>query len=573
MNTNNSTRFKNLVRALLRYATSKEWIRSNLLQLSRAGLLPECLWRRLPVDYTFTVTLSDGVSFMYCSVPYDTIGRAPYWKGLTFWEADTIPVFYQLAKRARIVLDIGANTGFYSLLTCAANPVAEVFSFEPVPKVFSRLEINIAANGFQNRCHANEIAVSNSVGQVEFCELEGDVPTASSLEVNGYRGNKGKVIKVSVTTIDAFDLPAEFVDLVKIDVETFEEAVLEGMTSLLEKHPPNMIVECNYDGPFHAVENILRRYGYTFFHLTAGGPKMMEHICPDPKGKFLNFLCLPPGNSINVFEKKERFSMRTSEQLRSHYQIERELADKLRKAPAIERPKLYSQLYDELFRRVPELVNHDQDTVIERIKREIRPLRGWLNQDTVFLEIGPGNCRMSVEVARLVKKVIAIDVSSEITKHSETPDNFSLVLSNGSSIPVPENSIDVAYSNQLMEHLHPDDAMQQLNNIYRALAPGGIYLCLTPNRLSGPHDISKYFDEVATGFHLHEYTNIELVDVFYKSGFSNIVVYMGFKGHYIACPLFFVKFLEEVLARLPHSLRNKARGTPLNNIFLSGKKK
>ena len=73
--------------------------------------------------------------------------------------------------------------------------------------------------------------------------------------------------------------------------------------------------------------------------------------------------------------------------------------------------------------------------------------------------------------------------------------------------------------------------MKQLKNIYQALAPGGSYLCFTPNRLSGPHDISKYFDEVATGFHLREYTNTELVAIFKKTGFSEIMVYMGFKGY------------------------------------------
>ena len=300
MKSYNSTRFKNLVRALLRFVTSKEWIWSSLLRVSRAGLLPEGLWRRFPVDCTFPVMLPDGVFFRYCSIPSDTIGRALYWKGLTWWEAETISVFYRLAKNARTVLDIGANTGFYSLLACAANPAAEVFSFEPVPKVFSCLVNNLAANGYQSRCHAVAAAVSNIAGQVDFCELEGGVPTASSLEVNGYRGNKGKVIKVNAVTIDSLNLPAELVDLVKIDVETFEDVVLQGMTALLDKHLPNMFVECNYDGPFQAVENILRRYGYAFYHLTAKGPKIMEHIVPDPKGEFLNFLCLPRGNSIDM---------------------------------------------------------------------------------------------------------------------------------------------------------------------------------------------------------------------------------------------------------------------------------
>lgn len=270
--------------------------------------------------------------------------------------------------------------------------------------------------------------------------------------------------------------------------------------------------------------------------------------------------------------KSERFSMYTLEQIKIRYQIERELADRLRNASVIERPKLYSSLYDELFQTFPELVSVNESTSLERIRREMKPLRKWLHLDTVFMEIGPGDCKVVIEVAKSVKKVIAIDVSGEITKHIEIPGNFTLILSDGSSIPVPENSINVAYSNQLMEHLHPDDAIKQLKNIYQALIPGGIYLCLTPNRLSGPHDISKYFDEVATGFHLREYTNIELIDLFKKSGFSDITVYMGFKGYFFVSPFFLVKFLEQILVRLPHPLRKKVRATPLNCIFITGRK-
>ena len=117
---------------------------------------------------------------------------------------------------------------------------------------------------------------------------------------------------------------------------------------------------------------------------------------------------------------------------------------------------------------------------------------------------------MSLEMARLVKQVYAIDVSKEMTKGLVFPANFHLILSDGIGIPVPANSIDVAYSNNLVEHLHPDDAVEQLRNIHQALAPGGVYICVTPNRLKGPHDVSKYFDTVATGFHLKEYTVSEL---------------------------------------------------------------
>ena len=66
---------------------------------------------------------------------------------------------------------------------------------------------------------------------------------------------------------------------------------------------------------------------------------------------------------------------------------------------------------------------------------------------------------------------------------ADTTTNFELIISDGISIPVPAGSIDFAYSNQLMEHLHPDDAESQLENVFTALRPGGAYLCITPNRL------------------------------------------------------------------------------------------
>jgi len=60
------------------------------------------------------------------------------------------------------------------------------------------------------------------------------------------------------------------------------------------------------------------------------------------------------------------------------------------------------------------------------------------------------------------------------------PANFTLIISDGCSIPAQRNSVDVAYSNQLMEHLHPDDALEQVHNVLDVLKPGGVYICITP---------------------------------------------------------------------------------------------
>lgn len=247
--------------------------------------------------------------------------------------------------------------------------------------------------------------------------------------------------------------------------------------------------------------------------------------------------------SIKIPKKESR----TIEQIKEHYTIEKELAHRIQNSTKEERKHLYTEVYDELYRKVP---HHPQltrkaspETTTWIVNQRMQLLQRFLTPETVYLEVGPGDCSLSIAVAKQVKKVYAADVSTEITKQNDLPENFEFILSDGCSIPVPENSVDVAYSHQLMEHLHPDDALEQLQNIYQALKPGGIYICITPNRLSGPHDVSRYFDEVATGFHLKEYTVTELNDLFHAVGFSQVNWVKNSSKIHLEIPLFF--FLEQ----------------------------
>jgi SAM-dependent methyltransferase len=233
-------------------------------------------------------------------------------------------------------------------------------------------------------------------------------------------------------------------------------------------------------------------------------------------------------------------SQRSPEQIREQYEVEKALAARLRGGTADERKQLYGKLYDEMYQRLP---HHPQLTrkvsaeeTESTISGQLRFLSRFIGNDTTYLEVGPGDCALTLEVARHVRKAIGVDVSAEVTASDHRRSNFELKLSDGTSIPVPAGSIDVAYSNQLMEHLHPDDARTQLVNLSRALKVGGLYVCVTPNRLTGPHDISLGFDAVATGFHLREYTNAELVDLFRECGFGPVKIYNSIRGRTFRVP-------------------------------------
>ena len=258
---------------------------------------------------------------------------------------------------------------------------------------------------------------------------------------------------------------------------------------------------------------------------------------------------------------------RTLERLRSHYEIEKELANRLRNSTRGERQSLYTSLYNELFRRVPDhpqlTRKHSQQEIQKRITDQMKFIKPFLGKNDTFMEIGAGDCTFTIEVARFVNKVYAIDVSDELTRNLCKPDNLYFIMSDGTTIPVTQSSVNIAYSNQLMEHLHPDDALEQLKNTYNSLVSGGMYICITPSKLSGPHDISKYFDKVATGFHLKEYTNYELSKLFKEVGFHKIRVYPRIDKRYVGLPVLPLFLMELFLDNIPHKFaRSIANKTP-----------
>jgi SAM-dependent methyltransferase len=126
-------------------------------------------------------------------------------------------------------------------------------------------------------------------------------------------------------------------------------------------------------------------------------------------------------------------------------------------------------------------------------------------------------------VAPKVRNVWAIDVSDRVIRNEEGwPENFHFLEFDGFTIPLPDNSVDVAFSSQVMEHQMRVDAEEQITDLCRVLRPGGVLVCVTPNRLTGPHDISRHFDLEPSGFHLWEYTTGELTDMLRRAGFGEV---------------------------------------------------
>ena len=249
------------------------------------------------------------------------------------------------------------------------------------------------------------------------------------------------------------------------------------------------------------------------------------------------------------------------EEHRHHYEVERRLADRLRRASRPDRLRLYADVYETLFREVPE---HPQlagkrgsAERLQLVQVRLNLLGRLLTPESTFLEVGAGDCKLSIAVASRVANVVAVDVSETIAATQDQPENFRLAISDGVNIPVPEGSIDVAFSDQLIEHLHPEDAREHLENVYRSLSAGGCYLCITPNRLCGPADVSKYFSNTAEGLHLKEYTFRELGRLFRRAGFPRVRARTSIGGLFpdaLLIPILPLAALETLLEALPWRL-------------------
>ena len=162
------------------------------------------------------------------------------------------------------MLDVGANTGIFSLLAGAVNPMSQVVAFEPLPRLCDAVRANVHLNGWPHRVRVLAEAVSNRVGTGPFHVRRADVPTSASLNEGGFRGLDGDIISVPATRLDATlgsDMP---VDLVKVDVEGFEDRVLKGMFGILSRWRPATVVECNPHGPHRDVKQILGDELYVF---------------------------------------------------------------------------------------------------------------------------------------------------------------------------------------------------------------------------------------------------------------------------------------------------------------------
>jgi SAM-dependent methyltransferase len=252
---------------------------------------------------------------------------------------------------------------------------------------------------------------------------------------------------------------------------------------------------------------------------------------------------------------------RTWQQLRHHYEVEQVLATRLKNAPREARPHIYATMYHELFAQVPDhprLTRREDPLAIQkRDGRAFKLIRHVIHPGTVFLEFGPGDCRFAFKVCKHVKKVYAVDISPQTGEFASIPANFEFIIYDGYHLSIPDHSVDIVFSDQLIEHLHPEDVYLHFQIIRKILKQGGRYIFATPHRFSGPHDISRFFSDEANGFHLKEWTYGELVQLLKECGYSQCRFYRFAMNYPFRMPKFLILSLEKIARPLRKEVRSK----------------
>ena len=155
-------------------------------------------------------------------------------------------VLEKYLKKGHIVLDIGANIGFYSMLARSiVGPKGKIYSFEASKDNADLIEKSIQENSFENIMVVNA-AISNSVG-TGFLYVSPYYNSEHSLFNYHYSSGKSndKRIPVRLETVDNFlknNVHDLSVDLIKMDIEGSESKALDGMTQTINSNDNLILV-------------------------------------------------------------------------------------------------------------------------------------------------------------------------------------------------------------------------------------------------------------------------------------------------------------------------------------------
>lgn len=255
------------------------------------GAIPTRYLVRIPIVGKVPVQYPNLEQFVMVADGRDSISSSIYWQGIESYEIDETKVYLAMLNQAQVVFDIGANVGLYSLLAASHSKPQHIYTFEPMPTIANVLRRNMLANQF-DQVSIHEIALTDSNGEITFhIPIQPTYPMGSSTNEN-FRANT-KAITVQAMTLDTFveQHNIDKIDLMKVDTESTEPAVLRGATHVINRDHPFIVCEILLEEPRQAISDFFADKDYHVYRIEHGGMRHLEHIEIDEDAT--NFLFVP----------------------------------------------------------------------------------------------------------------------------------------------------------------------------------------------------------------------------------------------------------------------------------------
>ena len=179
-----------------------------------------------------------------------------------------------------VVYDIGANVGVYSLSLAIESAERTIVAFEPSPTVFDQLSKNVALNELEEQITLFQVGLGDTSGSQPFY-------TSSYTELSSFRSESATRWEARIATTEPVEIVRldEFVDshippdVLKIDVEGTEAAVLRGAAETLTQHRPVVFVELHEDGLGPEMPEICREVLLSYEYEITERPEYEYWVC------------------------------------------------------------------------------------------------------------------------------------------------------------------------------------------------------------------------------------------------------------------------------------------------------
>ncbi len=235
----------------------------------------------------------------------DPVSRSLWWGGWKGYECPFPDLFAACSLESRLVLDIGAFSGLYSLIAATCSPGAKIYAFEPYPPARRLLEANVHRNRLENRITVVPVALSDHAGSATLFvppTTTALLESASSLNNQLYSQPIDRV-EVPVITLASFLQERDIgsVDLVKMDVETHEPEVLLGASQLFRRCRPVVFLEILASANIAELDAIRAGVDYIDGLLVEGGAQLLDRVRYVPK---YNNHILCPREKLDWFRER-----------------------------------------------------------------------------------------------------------------------------------------------------------------------------------------------------------------------------------------------------------------------------